>query len=336
MHRIKIEHFYTVVFYIRCFTVFYFVFMKNLLYKGMLLLAFCGFVASCAQNEEIEEIEVASKEFQKVTFTTHFVAASRAVSVQENMELFYTVYSSTGAVVEKNSTKLQSLSTDGDTSITLTLQLEQGLTYDIAFWAQPQGLDCYDISNLKSVKIDYAKCLANNAYRKAYYGSVSGLGTSQQSDVTVSLKSPFGKIEVLTTEEDVEAASALGFDFNNLNSSMTVKGAATVFNALYGTAEGEKTTISLIPNTIPGETKKSEGKSYRVLASEYILCNDQEPVEVSVELSKVDSPQDKLSFDAGKAFLQSEYVFSLYGHYLTTTVDFNVTVDSSFDSSYVF
>ena len=299
--------------------------MKDFLLKGMLLFAFCSFVASCAQNEEIE---VTPKEVKEVTVTTHFAATTRATIIQENMELFFTVYNSTtGEIVEKSTSNLQNLSSSGETSVTLTLQLEQGLSYDIAFWAQPKGLDCYNVSDLKAIKIDYTKCLANNTHRNVFYGNVSNLRTSQKDEVNVTLKNPFGKIEVLTTTEDVEAASTLGLNLDNMKSCIKVKGIATSFNALYGMAEGEKTSVSLLPSSIPTDIQTIKGKTYRLLASEYVLGFPNQAIDVEVELSS-ENEQESLSFIAGKAWAQHEQTFTLYDRYLTSPIEFDIKIDS--------
>jgi hypothetical protein len=299
--------------------------MKDFLLKGMLLFAFCSVVASCAQNEEIE---VTPKEVKEVTVTTHFAATTRATIIQENMELFFTVYNSTtGEIVEKSTSNLENLSSNGETSVTLTLQLEQGLSYDIAFWAQPKGLDCYNVSDLKAIKIDYTKCLANNTHRNVFYGNVSNLRTSQKDEVNVTLKNPFGKIEVLTTTEDVEAASTLGLNLDNMKSCMKVKGIATSFNALYGMAEGEKTSVSLLPSSIPTDIQTIKGKTYRLLASEFVLGFPNQAIDVEVELSS-ENEQESLSFFAGKAWAEHEQTFTLYDRYLTSPIEFDIKIDS--------
>jgi len=303
--------------------------MKKLLLNGMLSFAFCGLVASCTQSEQNDVIPTEVKE---VKLTTHLVAGSRAAMSQDDLDLYYTVYnSSTGAIVEKNTAKLQNLSAEGETSVTLTLQLEPTSSYDIAFWAQPKEVKCYDASNLKAIKINYNHATCNHACN-AYYGNVFDLRASQQKEVTVSLKSPFCKVEVLTTTEDVAAASALGYDINEMKSSMTVKGAATTFNALYGIAEGEKANVCLQPGNIPGNIQHIEGKSYQVLASDYVLGFQGHPAEVEVELSHNDLQKEPLRFTAGRAWLEYEETYSLYDHYLTQPVDFNVKVDGSIDS----
>lgn len=306
-------------------------FMKNLLFKGMHLVAFCSFVASCTQDEAIE---VTTRKMKEVTLTTHLVATSRTTATQEEMELFYTVYNSTtGAVIEKNATNLQKLPSDGKTSVSFTLQLDQEFSYDIAFWLQPKGLECYDISDLKGVKINYDKYLGNNSYRNVYYGNVSNLHASQEKEVTVSLKSPFGKIEVFTTTEDVKVAASLGYDFSNMKSCITVKGVAVVFNALYGVAEGDKTIISLQSNDISGDIQQINDSTYIMLASDYIWGYHNQPVEVVVDLSSTDGQQETLNFLAGKAWVEPETTFILYDRYLTLPVDFDITIDGSIDSN---
>lgn len=298
--------------------------MKKL-FKGMLTLACCYLLASCAQIEE-NGTDVIPSEKKNVTLTTRLALASRANVDTKDMELFYTVYNSaTGAIVEKSTANLQNLSFDGDASVTLTLQLEQEQLYDIAFWAQPKGMACYDPSNLKAIKICYNKCKANNAKRNAYYGSVFGLSAAD-NNVTVSLKSPFGKVEVLTTTEDVEAAATMGYDMNCMQSCMKVKGVASIFNALEGIAEGETVTAELQPGDVPTENRVIEGKEYRLLTSDYLLGFSHETAEVEVKLSRTPIEKNPLRFTAGKAWIEREREHALYNRYLTQPIEFDVTV----------
>ena len=174
--------------------------MKKLLYVGMLAIAVSCLLASCAAaNEEMAEMPMNEK--KEVTLTTSLDLASRATMVDENLELFYTVYDAgNGAIVEKNTAGLQSVSFEGNASVTLTLQLEESKTYDIAFWAQPKGQTCYDLSDMKAIKLRYEECHCNDSLRKAFYGSVFGLRVKDHTTATVSLKSPFSTLEVFTSD----------------------------------------------------------------------------------------------------------------------------------------
>ena len=94
--------------------------MKKLLLGGMLCLAISMLLASCASDELAE---VPTSEVKEVTLTTHFSVGSRAAVENENLEHFYAVYDDTdGSVVAKNATGLQAVSTEGNISVTLTLQ----------------------------------------------------------------------------------------------------------------------------------------------------------------------------------------------------------------------
>jgi hypothetical protein len=53
---------------------------------------------------------------------------------------------------------------------------------------------------MKAIKLRYEECHCNDSLRKAFYGSVFGLRVKDQTTATVSLKSPFSTLEVLTTD----------------------------------------------------------------------------------------------------------------------------------------
>ena len=299
--------------------------MKKLLLGGMLVLAISCLLASCA-NDEVAEVPMNEK--KEVTLTTRLDAVSRAVAQGQDLELFYTVYNAAdGTVVEKNTAGLKAVSFDGNTSVTLTLQLEQGKSYDVAFWAQPQGLNCYDLSDMKAVKVCYDRCKGNDNLREAFYGSLFGLRAQGNDHVTVPLKSPFGKLEVLTMVDDVEVATKMGIPVDDMLSSINVSGVSGTFNALYGMAEGEAVTAVLQPGEIPTDIRQIEGVDYRVLTSDYLLPFRQKAVDVEVELSHTDIERSSLVFTAGRAWLNRGETKALASRYITHPIEFDVTVN---------
>lgn len=305
--------------------------MKNLLLGGMLCTAISLVMASCASDEMAE---VPMNEVKEVTLTTRLDAATRAAVEGKDMELFYTVYDAAdGSVVEKKTTALQGVSFDGNTSVTLTLQLEQAKSYDIAFWAQPKGLECYDLSDMKAIKVRYGCCKGNDVCRNAFYGSLFGLRVAHETDATVSLKSPFGKLEVLTTVEDVDAAATIGILLNDMKSAIRVSGVADTFNALYGTAEGEAVVANLLPGEVPTDVRNLDGVDYRVLTSDYLLTFRQQSVEVDVELVYSDIERKPLVFTAGRAWLHRDETAVISGRFITYPIEFDVTVNDWYANS---
>lgn len=300
--------------------------MKKLLLGGMLCMAISMLLASCASDELAE---VPTSEVKEVTLTTHFSVGSRAAVEDENLELFYAVYDATdGSVVAKNATGLQAVSTEGNISVTLTLQLEQDKSYDVAFWAQSKGMDCYDLSDLKAIKLRYDRCHSNDPLREAYYGSLFGLRANSQTDVTVALQSPFGKLEVLTTAQDIEAATTVGMWEETMQSSITVSGVADTFNALYGTAEGQAVTATLQARDVPATVRHIEGTEYRVLTSDYLLTHQRATVDVMVTLSYSDIEKTPLVFTAGRAWLNRGETTTLADHYITHPIEFDASVNN--------
>jgi hypothetical protein len=158
-------------------------------------------MVSCS-NEELDAV-AESGEKKEITLTTRLELNSRAVQDQVEMELFYTVYDAlTGAEVYKNTAGIAPISFGEEASATLTLELDSDKSYDIAFWAQAKGLQCYDLSDMKAVRLCYEQCVGNDASRAAYYGSLCDLQANTQSNITVTLKSPFALLEVFTTKKD--------------------------------------------------------------------------------------------------------------------------------------
>lgn len=304
--------------------------MKKLL-MGWVVLALSCLLVSCS-NDELAAV-AASGEKKEVKLTTRLDLASRAVQEQVEMELFYTVYDAhTGAEVVKNAVGMSPISFGEDASVTLTLELDSDKSYDIAFWAQAKGLQCYDLSDMKAVRLCYEQCVGNDASRAAYYGSLCDLQANTSSNVTVTLKSPFALLEVFTTKKDVEAAAVLNVPVNEMQSSVEVSGIASVFNVLKGEPEGEAVTVSLTPGVIPDGECMFDGKEYRLLTSDYLLPSGSQAVDVKVALSHKDINKQPLVFTAGRAWLNNGKKYSFYGHFLTSSVSFDVSIDASYAS----
>ena len=303
--------------------------MKKLLNVGMLAIVMPCLLAACTASEEMNEVaEMPSHAKKEITLTTSLDLASRAAMVDENLELFYTVYDAgNGAVVEKNTAGLQSVSFDGNTSVTLTLQLEESKTYDIAFWAQPKGQTCYDLTDLKAIKLCYEKCQGNDTLRNAFYGSLFDLSVKNRTNATVTLKSPFSTLEVLTTADDVKALGTMQYDVDQMQSSIRISGVADTFNTLYGTTEGEAVVAQLQPGEIPSEIRQIDGKDYRVLTTDRLLPKDRETVEVEVTLSHPEIEKQPLVFTAGRAWLNRNQTTTLANHYLTHPIEFDASVN---------
>lgn len=302
---------------------------KLLLGWGILTLSFL--LASCS-NDELAAV-AANGEKKEVTLTTRLGSNSRATQEQIEMELFYTVYDAhTGAEVMKNTADIAPVSFGEEASVNLTLELDCDKSYDIAFWAQAKGSQCYDLSDMKAVKLCYEGCIGNDSNRTAYYGNLRGLQANTHSNVTVTLKSPFALLEVYTTKKDVEAAADLNVPVNEMLSSIEVSGIASVFNVLKGEPEGEAVTVSLNPGIIPNGECMFDGKEYRLLTSDYLLPNGSQAVDVKVALSHKDTNKQPLVFSAGRAWLNNGKKYSFYGHFLTSSVSFDVSIDASYAS----
>ena len=309
--------------------------MKNFNLWGMLCVAISSVLASCA-SDEANQVPAPVNEVKQVTLTTSLDIASRAgLNEDEELELFYTVYrTADGSVVAKNTTGLNAVSFQHNTSVTLTLQLEENQSYDIAFWAQAKGVDCYDLSDMKAIKLHYDRCCANDERRNAYTGSLFGFRVAEgATDATVSLKSPFGKLQVLTMTHDVEVATSMGIPVGQMDSSIYVSGVADTFNALYGTVEGDAISAQLLPGAVPAEERDIDGVSYRVLTSDYLLADDRATLDVEVSLSYTDIERQPLVFTAGRAWLTRGEVSSISGRYLTYPIEFDASVNGWNESS---
>jgi len=147
--------------------------------------------------------------------------------------------------------------------------LFKNIEYHIVFWAyyESDGTSCYDVSNLKNIKINtnYDKdVFANDAKKDAFTAVDVVKVTANPIQASVNLTRPFAQINVYTTETDWNNAVALGGEPKY--SKITVSGYANQYNALSekwsGTSEEDYTFTSTV----------SKDDNYS-LASEYIFAN---------------------------------------------------------------
>ena len=58
-----------------------------------------------------------------------------------------------------------------DLKTQVKFSLVKGKTYNFVFWAQAEGATCYDIDDLKNIKISYEGAVANDETRDAFYAT---------------------------------------------------------------------------------------------------------------------------------------------------------------------
>lgn len=159
------------------------------------------------------------------------------------------------------------------------VKLVKGQKYDIVFWAQTAGLDCYQIDpEAGSMKVDYTKVLSNDDAFDAYYVTLNDFMPQDNQSAEVVLKRPFAQVNVGTGKTELESAVNAGVNVDKTGVSMS--DVADQLDFLTGRTSG-----SVVVDFEPAEIMKEDllvykgtemETRYEYLAMNYVLVGDSD------------------------------------------------------------
>ncbi len=235
--------------------------------------------------------------------------------------LDYAVYE----VKEGNWTLLDKLgATDQEINMskTISLNLVNGKTYAVVFWADAaKSIYTFD-ATAKKVTADYTNATCSNEAYDAFYAVEEFKVDGENLNRTVSLKRPFAQLNIGTS--DLDAAAKSGVDVSK--TAVTVK----TYNTLNfdGTVDGEK-EVTFEAADKPTEAFPVEAADCKYLAMNYLLMPaDKETEAVKITYTGTNVP-DARTFE--NIPLQRSYRTNIFGALLTSTNTFNVTITPAFE-----
>ncbi len=304
--------------------------IKNIFRTGLAAVLLAGISASCSDESLLTQGGDGTVTFSAVledgTATRAFGDGTSA------KQLRYAVYDNNGTLV-----------TDGRATVsnktaTVTLQLALGQTYDIAFFAT-RSLSTYTFNAAdKSVTVNYDQMSggagsSNYAYDDdCFYKVVKGYvaGSSVQEDVI--LKRPVAQVNFGTNDLDADAVKKF-YGSTYVYSGLKTK-ACTRLDLLTGEASDE-TEIALPLKRNFNEAFPVEG-GYKYLSVTYILVGDPSPVRdltLGTGKSRGDYAGNAIKeLTIPNAPTQRNYRTNIYGSLLTSSSDWNVTIEPIYDT----
>ena len=219
---------------------------------------------------------------------------------------------------------LDKTATFTDLKTQVKFSLVKGKTYNFVFWAQAEGATCYDIDDLKNIKISYDGAVANDETRDAFYATRKELKVNGALTETIKLYRPFAQVNFATA--DYEEAKEAGFE--PAVSSFTASEAASTFDTF--AAKGENpVSVALTETEVPADVLKTlDGKTYTRLSMNYLI-----PVGAQGESHNIDvaatfkaNNGEPVSVSAPNAPVQNNYRTNIIGNLLTSQVIFNVEI----------
>lgn len=225
---------------------------------------------------------------------------------------------------------LDKTATFTDLKTQVTFSLVKGKTYNFVFWAQAEGATCYDIDDLKNIKISYEGAVANDENRDAFYATRKELKVNGALTETIKLYRPFAQVNFGTA--DLFDAAAAGFI--PAQSAFTATDVANVFDTFNaeGKVEGLATDrVTFAKAEIPGggETLVTkDGTKYLWMTMNYILpVGKQGEKHISnVTAEFIPENGDPITASAPQAPVQNNYRTNILGNLLTSQVIFNVEI----------
>lgn len=225
---------------------------------------------------------------------------------------------------------LDKTATFTDLKTQVTFSLVKGKTYNFVFWAQAEGATCYNIDDLKNIKISYEGAVANDETRDAFYATRKELKVNGALTETIKLYRPFAQVNFGTA--DLFDAAAAGFI--PAQSAFTATDVANVFDTFNaeGKVEGPATDkVTFAKAEIPGggETLVTkDGTKYLWMTMNYILpVGKQGEKHISNVIAEfIPENGDPITASAPQAPVQNNYRTNILGNLLTSQVIFNVEI----------
>lgn len=297
-------------------------------FKYLAAAALTMLAVSC--NKE-QVAEVPDGQMVDVTFTAALPGemATKALGDGQTAKTLYV------SVYENDAEKshlgdLDKTATFTDLKTQVTFSLVKGKTYNFVFWAQAEGATCYNIDDLKNIKISYEGAVANDETRDAFYATRKELKVNGALTETIKLYRPFAQVNFGTA--DLFDAAAAGFI--PAQSAFTATDVANVFDTFNaeGKVEGPATDkVTFAKAEIPGggETLVTkDGTKYLWMTMNYILpVGKQGEKHISnVTAEFIPENGDPITASAPQAPVQNNYRTNILGNLLTSQVIFNVEI----------
>lgn len=221
----------------------------------------------------------------------------------------------------------------------VTLSLVKDQTYNFIFWAQNKDCGAYTTTDLKSVKVDYAKIAAdgNQDMYDAFY-AVKPFTITGPIKETVKLYRPFAQLNFGATK----MVTSLGAITVGATEVTVSAGLATSFNTVEGKGEGLTTApvtfkaSGLVPSTETLDVDLNKNGSYEAdekftwVSMDYMLMADESAtytIDAVFNVDGVGAVKHNLSYVP----LKKNFRTNIVGDLFTSDANLTIIVDPDFN-----
>ena len=297
--------------------------MKSFKYMAAAALTLLAVGCNKEQVTEVPDGQVVD-----VTFTAALPGEMATKTIgdgQTAKKLYVSVYENDA---EKTKLELDKTATFTDLKTQVKFSLVKGKTYNFVFWAQAEGAP-YDVTDLKSIKVNDYTTDANDEKRDAFYATRKELKVNGALTETIKLYRPFAQVNFATADY----ADAKKAGFNPAVSSFTASEAAKTFDTF--AEEGkDKVEVALTETGIPADVLKTlDGETYTRLAMNYLIPVGKQGESHNIDVAATFKANngETVTVSAPNAPVQNNYRTNVLGNLLTSQVIFNVEIVPSFN-----
>lgn len=210
---------------------------------------------------------------------------------------------------------------------TLSITLVSSQTYNFIFWAQNKDCGAYDVTDLKSVKVDYSVIAADGNQDKydAFY-AVEKIAVTGPIDETITLYRPFAQLNF-----GADTMQTILGDVTVGATSVTVSRLATTFNTLTGYGEDEVADVEFTATGLATDSESLVVASapYTWVCMNYMLMmEDHDVVEVDAEFNL--GMYEPVKHHVDNVPLKKNYRTNIVGDLFTTDAKLNIVIDPDF------
>ena len=206
----------------------------------------------------------------------------------------------------------------------VTMSLINGKTYNFIFWAQNDAAPYTFDAEGKKMTVNYDGIKGNNENLDAFYKVVeavevkNGMGAQE-----VIMTRPFAQLNIATSDWDKFTASAETFT----QTEVKVFAYETLDFVSGEVSDGAVRTFNYA--NIPAETFALDNNptQFKWLAMNYLLVYDKELVDVTFNANNANVSEKTYT----NVPLERNFKTNITGKLLTTSVDFDITVDEDFN-----
>ena len=206
-------------------------------------------------------------------------------------------------------------------STTVKLQLVNGNTYAVVFWADaPTSIYTFDTGAM-TVTADYDAAATDNEEYDAFY-AVKTFTVNGASQETVELKRPFAQLNIGTA--DLAASEAAGVEVTKAGVKVNTYKTLNLKTGEVADPADVEFALAALPT---GETFPVSG--YEYLTMNYLLMPADKKADNTITISYDNTAAGTRTFN--NVPLQRNYRTNIYGNLLTGTAEFNVVITPDFD-----